>query len=174
VKSTLRNFVPALLALTLASSFAILTPPDANAGLFGGGTSIATAKAMIRELVYGYSQNCQKSYSRCVQFIINNDYPNYINSSKAHVCAKSQPPYTATALVDLNSVAPDKNWTLQPPVNQDENEKLFGVRLKGDTFIATVTFSTTNGYGITTPEQDDLHFTILNKKAYFFFEVCQQ
>ena len=167
-----RKSVSVLVAIGMAALLSIFSPPMASAGLFGGGTSIATAKSMIRELVYGYSQNCSISYTSCIQFVIKNGYPKYLNPTKARVCANNQPPYTSTALVDLDSVAPDKNWTLQPPIYQDENKKLFGVPLKGDTFIATVTFANTDGYGITTPQKSDLHFTILNKKIYFYFDVC--
>lgn len=161
-----------LLTVTFSLVSAVTVAPTGNAGLFGGGTSVASAKTMIRSLMYQYSQNCTVSYERCVKFTLTNEYPNYLNILRANACAKIQNPYTATAIVELNSVAPDKMWTLRPPIYKDENSKIFGISLKGDTFIATLTFSYQYSSGAVDSQTSDLHFIILNKKAYYFFNFC--
>lgn len=105
---------------------------------------------------------------------MSHEYPGYVLPAKAKACIANQTSYTASYTVDLASIAPDKKWTLQPPFVADENSKLFGKILKGDTFIATLSYEYDYSDGQVIKSSADLHFTILNNVAYFFFPFCNK
>jgi hypothetical protein len=162
----------ALLAAVGFSLAFLAIPSTAHAGLFGGGTSLSTAKSLIRSTVYGYTQNCKSSFKACSKYVIAHDYPGYLLTAKANACVATEAPFTGSATVDLSSVAPDKKWTMQPPLVADENPGFVGKVPKGDTFIATLNFEYDMATGQVSKSSADAHFTILNNVAYFYFTIC--
>lgn len=162
----------ALVVAILLSATAI-QPAEANIHSLQNKTSLTTAKSLIRTLIYNYSQNCSSSLDQCIFFTLANNYPGYVIKSKALPCSKMYLPQTLSASVDLSSIAPDNSWRVMPPYYQDENLALRGVKLKGETFIATVTMTQTFYDGTSQTLTVDRHYTILDKRAYFFGHFCK-
>ena len=171
---TLMDMRAKRLALPIAIVIAVasLQPAQANVTDFNSKTSIANAKTMIRKLIYNYSQNCANSFNQCVSFTLANNYPGYLDKKIALSCSKLMMPQTLSASVDLNSISPDSGWRTQPPYYQDENPALRGAKLKGDIFIGTVTLNYLFADGTSRSTTSDRHFSILNKRAYFFNYLC--
>jgi hypothetical protein len=162
------------ITISVALVLTVLIPSTGHASWFGGGTYLPAAKSMIRATMYGFTQNCKSSYTSCTKFILSHDYPGYIIPAKSKACISVDTSYTALSTVDLASVAPDKKWTIQPPLVADENPKFVGKIQKGDTFIATINYEYDYIDGRVNKSSADVHFTILNNIAYFYFPLCSK
>ena len=167
----MRKKIAALVAVALLNLISA-QPSEASIQGLQNKTSLSTAKSLIRTLIYNYSQNCSNSFDQCVTFTLANNYPGYTIKSKSLACSKMYEILSISATVDLSSIAPDNSWKLMPPYYQDENPALRGVKPKGDTFIATITLAQTYYDGTTRTQSVDRHYTILNKRAYFYGHFC--
>jgi hypothetical protein len=133
--------------------------------------SATKAKSIIRTFYYNYSKEYKKSVSAGETFAIKNNYPGHLITKLSYECAKS---FTigSTVIPDLSTVALDKDWKVTNPA-ADVNPSIRNKKLKGDTFIVTVTYQDFDENGIVfNTEKADVHVNIQNNKAYIFTPKC--
>ena len=134
--------------------------------------STSKAKSIIRTFYYNYSKEYKKSVIAGENFAIKNNYPGHLITKLSYECAKS---FTigSTVIPDLSTLALDKDWRVTNPAS-DVNPTIRNKKLKGDTFIVTVTYQDFDENGVVfNTEKADVHVNIQNGKAYIFTPKCE-
>jgi len=152
-----------LLVFSLVSTTLLFSPQIANAGVS------SAVKSQIRTLFYGSQQAFQKSTATGISYIESHNYPGSVKiSSSLYKRSKKERlnlGFKQLMTPQLSTIDKDPSWMWNGALCHPQMNK----PPKGDTYIVTIDWSLvplgTNG-------TSDLHVTILNKKAYFYIDLC--
>lgn len=156
----------------VVASFLVVLLSTAQINFAQAAISTTKAKSIIRTFYYNYSKEYKKSVSAGETFAIKNNYPGHLITKLSYECAKT---FTigSTVIPDLSTVALDQNWKVTNPAS-DVNPSIRNKKLKGDTFIVTVTYQDFDENGVVfNTEKVDVHVNIQNNKAYIFTPKCE-
>jgi len=141
--------------------------------LLGANTAYATSdKVLIRNLYYGLQQAMQNGSAAGIAYIEKNDYPNVFNMGanwQKWKAAEIQAGWKEMVSPDLTSLDTDPEWmwgagfchaAMTKPPN-------------GKTYIFTLNATTTISTGQSQTASQQVHATILNGHAYFYFTLCK-
>jgi len=152
-----------ILVFSLLFSSTLLPQQSANAAVS------STVKSQIRTLFYGSQQAFQTSTAAGIAYIESHNYPGSVKTSSS-LYQRSLPErinagFKELITPQLSKVDKDPTWMWSGALCHPQIKK----PPKGDTYVVTVDWSLvplgTNG-------TSDLHVTILNKKAYFYIDLC--
>jgi hypothetical protein len=141
--------------------------------LLGANSAYAASdKALIRNLYYGLQQAMQNGSASGIAYIEKNNYPNVVTMGanwQKWKAAEIQAGYKEMVSPDLTSMDTDPEWMwgagfchaamTKPP--------------KGKTYIFTVNATTTISTGQSQTASQQVHATVLNGRAYFYFTICK-
>lgn len=158
-----KNRIRGLLVLTLFLGSSLLPQQSANAGVS------SKVKSQIRTLFYGSQQAFQQSTAAGLAYIEANNYPGSVKTSsslyKRSMQERINLGFRQISTPQLSTIEKDPTWMWSGALCHPQMKK----PPKGDTYIVTIDWSLvplgTNG-------TSDVHVTILNNKAYFYFDLC--
>ena len=152
-----------LLALSVCLSSLLISQPQANAAVS------STVKNQIRTLFYGSQQAFQKSTAAGIAYIESNNYPGSVKTSstlyKRSMQERINLGFKQLMTPQLSTIDKDPTWKWSGALCHPQMNK----PPKGDTYIVTIDWSLVP---LGTTGTSDVHVTILNKKAYFYFDLC--
>ena len=152
-----------LLALSISASSLLVPQQQANAAVS------SAVKNQIRALYYGSQQAFQKSTAAGIAYVQSHNYPGSVKTStswyKRSMQARIDIGFKQLMTPRLSTIDKDPTWMWSGALCHPQMTK----PPKGDTYIVTQDWSLvplgTNG-------TSDVHVTILNKKAYFYIDLC--
>ena len=158
-----KKMLKAMLVFSLLFSSILLPQQSANAAVS------SSVKSQIRTLFYGSQQAFQKSTAAGIAYIESHNYPGSVKTSSSLYQRSMQErinlAFKQLMTPQLSTVDKDPTWKWSGALCHPQMKK----PPKGDTYIVTIDWSLvplgTNG-------TSDVHVTILNKKAYFYFDLC--
>jgi hypothetical protein len=146
-----------------------------NASSTNGEVSLEEAKSLVRTLFYDRQQAWNDGAKKGSEFDAANNYPGAYDVNALQKCVEERgwipDGYAEQVSVDIDSLAPDEKWI--GPVDDEEGWLFSGKKPDGQTFIVTITSSSSSIYSPPSEAfNSDVHVTILNGKAYFYFGKC--
>jgi|688.fasta_scaffold167881_2 hypothetical protein len=151
--------------LVFSLLFSSILPPQQSANA----AVSSSVKSQIRTLFYGSQQAFLKSTAAGIAYIESHNYPGSVKTSSSLYKSSKQKRINAgfkyLMTPQLSTIDKDPTWMWSGALCHPQMKK----PPKGDTYIVTINWTMvplgTNG-------TSDVHVTILNKKAYFYFDIC--
>lgn len=141
----------------------------------GDEVTLEQAQKLIRTLFYDRQSAWNQGTSQGLYFESSHNYPGAFDAAASAQCAEDkrwvEQGLQESVTPDIGTVALDEEWV---GPTSSENDWLFsGKKPEGQTFIVSVSTSTKFLNSEYSPAVvSDLHVTILNGKAYFYFGAC--
>jgi hypothetical protein len=148
------------LSLIVAAADLSLFTPNASAA------PNATVRMAIRALYYGETQAFNKSTKDGLIYSESREYPQFVLKNSAGWARAKKiliaQNYELSPVPNLSTIDSDPSWI---PTPGSGCVSIFSKPPKGDTYVVSVDFG--DGHPA------DVHVTILNGKAYKYFDFCQ-